>query len=85
MVRFLILHGQAKSRWFYAGDDEFKYDFSANITDVTFDGFEYPQQLSQDEAREHFAKYIENLDDFEFVDLNPKSFKREYKFALKYS
>jgi hypothetical protein len=67
----------------YAGDDEFKYDFSANIANVKFDGFDYPQELSQDEAREHFAKYIQNIDDFEFVDLNPKSFKHEYKFALK--
>jgi hypothetical protein len=67
----------------YAGEDEFEYDFSANIADVKFDGFAYPQTMSQAQARESFAKIIANLDDFEFVDLNPKSNKREYKFALK--
>ena len=67
----------------YGGDDEFKYSFSANISDIKFAGFDYPQALSQDEAREQFAKYIQNMDDFEFVDLNSKSNKREYKFALK--
>jgi hypothetical protein len=67
----------------YAGEDEFKYDFNANISEVKFDGFDYPQTLSQAQARENFAKIIANLDDFEFVDLNPKSNKREYKFALK--
>jgi hypothetical protein len=67
----------------YMGEDEFKHDFSATISDVKFDGFNYPQTLSQAQAREYFAKVIANLDDFEFVDLNPKSNTREYKFALK--
>ena len=67
----------------YAGEDEFKYDFSANINDVKFAGFDYPQTFSHALAREHFAKIIANLDDFEFVDLNSKSNKREYKLALK--
>ena len=65
------------------GEDAFKYDFSTNIADVTFDGFNYPQTFSPAQAREHFAKFIANLDDFEFVDLNPKGKQREYKFALK--
>lgn len=67
----------------YAGEDEFKYDFSANINDVKFDGFDCPQEMTQAQALEHFARYIQNIDDFEFIDLNPKSEKREYKFALK--
>jgi hypothetical protein len=67
----------------YKGEDEFRYDFSANIADVKFDGFDYPQEMTQEKAREHFAKFIADLDSFEFVDLNPKSNKREYKFALK--
>jgi hypothetical protein len=67
----------------YAGENEFRYDFSAHIADVKFDGFTYPQTMSQAQAREKFAKIIANLDDFEFVDLNPKSNKREYKFAPK--
>jgi hypothetical protein len=48
----------------YAGEDEFKYDFSANITDVKFDGFDYPQEMTQTQARKHFGKYIANSDDF---------------------
>lgn len=66
----------------YKGEDEFKYSFSANIDCVKFDGFDYPQTLSQEAVREQFSKFIANCDDFEFVDLNPKSNKREYKFAL---
>ena len=72
----------------YAGEVAFKYDFSANISDVKFAGFDYPQDMSHAQAHEHFAKVIANLDDFVFVDLNPKSqdesiSSRTYKFALK--
>lgn len=67
----------------YAGEDEFKYDFSANLRGVKFDGFDYLQTLTQTQAKEYFSMYINNIDDFEFVDLNPKNNIREYKFALK--
>ena len=67
----------------YKGEDEFKYSFSANMANVKFAGFDYPQTSSQAQAREQFATYIDDLDSFEFVDLNPKSNRREYKFALK--
>lgn len=72
----------------YVGQDEFKYDFSANIADVKFDGFEYPQSFSQAKALANFARYIQNINDFEFVDLKLKSQNdltslHEYKLALK--
>lgn len=35
----------------YGGDNEFEYSFSANINDVKFAGFVYPQELSQTQAR----------------------------------
>ncbi len=35
----------------YMGEDAFKYDFSTNIEDVTFDGFDCPLQFSQAQAR----------------------------------
>lgn len=67
----------------YIGQDEFKHDFSANMTNVIFDGFYYPQSLLQHQVLAQLSSYIENLDDFEFIDLNPKSNKRDYKLALK--
>lgn len=63
----------------YAGDYEFKYDFIALIHGVRFDGFHYPKSWTLEKATEVFNKKLENFDQYEFVDLNPKSFKREYK------
>ncbi len=77
------IHWTGKIALAYVGEDEFKYDFSANISDVKFAGFEYPQSFSQEVARTHFAQYIANMENFEFIDLNPNSNKHEYKFVLK--
>ncbi len=67
----------------YIGHDEFKYDFNATIKQVSFDGFRYPQKLGQEQALLLFKKYLADTTPFEFVDLNPKTKKREYTLALK--
>jgi hypothetical protein len=65
----------------YVGDDEFKHDFVLNIQNVKFDGFHYPQIMSQQQAMAAFSQHLANAKAFEFVDLNPKSNKREYKLV----
>ncbi|WP_194299409.1 hypothetical protein [Chryseobacterium bernardetii] len=63
----------------YAGDDEFLHDFKAQIFNAEFEGFHYPKTWSPEKATEMFKAQLANFEDYEFVDLNPKSNKREYK------
>ncbi len=67
----------------YAGEDEFKYDFRALIQNVTFDGFHYPTSWSLKKASEIFQRKLVKFEEYEFVDLNPKSNKREYKLSKR--
>jgi hypothetical protein len=67
----------------YVGDDEFKHEFVLKMQNVKFDGFHYPQAMSQQEALAAFSQHLAHARAFEFVDLNPKSNKREYKLAQK--
>lgn len=67
----------------YSGEEEFDHDFTAYIQDVTFDGFYLPKDLGLEKAQEVFSKKIRDIENFEFVDLNPKSNKREYKLRPK--
>lgn len=67
----------------YVGDDEFRYDFKLHLQNVEFDGFHYPKTWSLEKASEFFKTRFADFEDYEFVDLNPKSNKREYKFKKK--
>lgn len=67
----------------YVGDDEFRYDFKLHLQNVEFDGFHYPKTWSVEKASEFFKTRFADFEDYEFVDLNPKSNKREYKFKKK--
>ena len=61
------------------GDDEFLHDFKAQIFNAEFEGFHYPKTWSVEKATEIFKARIAHFEAYEFVDLNPKSNKREYK------
>lgn len=67
----------------YGGDYDFAYDFKANINNVKFDGFYYPKSWTLEKAKEVFNKKIEGFWNYEFIDLNPKSNKREYKLVQR--
>nr|WP_294788030.1 hypothetical protein [uncultured Flavobacterium sp.] len=67
----------------YVGDDEFRYDFKLHLQDVEFEGFHYPKTWSLEKAANFFKNRFTDFEDYEFVDLNPKSNKREYKFKKK--
>jgi hypothetical protein len=67
----------------YAGEDEFKHDFTALIQDVIFDGFYLPNNFGVEKAKEVFGRKLKDADNYQFVDLNPKSNKREYKLQLR--
>lgn len=67
----------------YGGDYNFDYEFMANINNVKFDGFHYPKSWTLEKAKEVFLKNIENFDEYQFIDLNPKSNKREYKLVRR--
>ena len=67
----------------YAGFNDFIHEFDANITEVKFDGFNFPKTWTLQEATANFKKVLNDFDNYEFVDLNPKSNKREYKLMLK--
>jgi hypothetical protein len=67
----------------YAGENEFNHDFKIVVQNVIFDGFHYPKEWSQEEALEAFDNKIASLESYEFVDMNPKSFQRNYKLVPK--
>ncbi|RZJ49026.1 MAG: hypothetical protein EOO44_19045 [Flavobacterium sp.] len=67
----------------YSGGDEFSHDFKLHLQNAEFDGFHYPKTWSLEKASDFFKTYFEDFDTYEFVDLNPKSKKREYKFKKK--
>lgn len=64
----------------YSGDYEFDYDFILKVQNIVFDGFYYPKTWSLEKADSFFKNNFEDYTDYQFVDLNPKSNKREYKF-----
>ena len=61
------------------GNEEFSHDFKAEIFNAEFEGFHYPKTWSVEKATEVFKAKLVNFETYEFVDLNPKSNKREYK------
>ena len=63
----------------YMGDHEFSHDLKAQIFDAEFEGFHYPKSWSIQKATEVFITKLIHFEDYEWVDLNPKSNKREYK------
>ena len=63
----------------YSGEEKFKHDFTAFIQDVSFDGFYLAKNLKIEQAQEIFNRKLKDIERFEFVDVNPKSNKREYK------
>lgn len=68
----------------YGEFETFDHQFNATITDATFEGFHYPQSWTLEEATLRFKKVLLDFDSFEFIDLNPKSNKREYKLMLQH-
>ncbi|SDJ13453.1 hypothetical protein [Chryseobacterium jejuense] len=69
----------------YSGGGEFSHDFKADIFNAEFEGFHYPKNWSVEKATEIFKTHLAHFEAYEFVDLNPKSNKREYKLdKLKY-
>lgn len=75
------IHWTGKIALFYAGDYSFDHAFELKATGISFDGIYYPQSLSQEDAMRMLAAVMEDADNFRFEDLNPKSFKREYKLV----
>ncbi|MNL47332.1 hypothetical protein D3C87_1701160 [compost metagenome] len=67
----------------YGGDYEFNHSFKTLVNNVKFSGIYLPSDITTVEAVEAFKKFVKNPDHFELEDLNPKSFKREYKLVLK--
>lgn len=67
----------------YGGFVDFDQAFKATITDATFDGFNYPQTWTREEAIVRFQSVLLDFDSFEFIDVNPKSEKREYRLMPK--
>lgn len=67
----------------YAGEEEFNHDFKIVVRNVVFDGFQYPKEWSQEEALEAFSDKISSFESYEFVDMNPKSFQRNYQLVPK--
>lgn len=67
----------------YSGDEEFSHDFKLFLQNAEFDGFHYPKSWSLEKATNFFKTNFEDFEEYEFVDLNPKSNKREYKFRKK--
>lgn len=63
----------------YSGDNEFSHDFKAHIFNAEFEGFHYPKNWPVEKAAEIFKAQLAHFEEYEFVDLNPKSNKREYK------
>jgi hypothetical protein len=70
---------QGKIALAYVGSTDFCHDFKATIKDAAFDGIHYPQAWSQAQALEAIKPYVANAERLQFVDLNTKSKKREYK------
>lgn len=64
----------------YAGDDEFQYDFIANIYNVQFDGFSFPDNWSIEKAKAVFESKLADIEAFEFL-ANSKS--KTQKSVLK--
>lgn len=67
----------------YSGEDEFSHDFTLFLQNIEFDSFYYPKSWSLEKATDFFKTNFEDFEEYEFVDLNPKSKKREYKFKKK--
>lgn len=67
----------------YSGANEFSHAFKLLLQNVEFDGFHYPKSWSVEKATDFFKTNFEDFEEYEFVDLNPKSNKREYKFKKK--
>lgn len=67
----------------YGGFYDYIHEFNTHIPDATFDGFYYPKTWTVEEATVRFKKILADFDQYEFVDINPKSNKREYKLMLK--
>lgn len=76
------IHWKGSIALTYAGEEDFDHTFEAFLNNVAFDGIYYPQILTQEQARQLLDKMVVNANSFLFEDLNPKSFKREYKFVL---
>lgn len=67
----------------YSGHYEFEYEFEAHLNNVLFDGIFYPKEYTKEQAQALLANVVTDAGQYEFVDLNPKSFKREYKLVPK--
>lgn len=66
----------------YGGNYNFDHEFVVNIANVKFEGFHYPKSWTLEKATEVFKRNLDNFEDYKFVDLNPKSNKREYKLMI---
>lgn len=67
----------------YAGDDIFRYNFEAHLNNVGFNGIYYPKGYTQEQAMALLETLVSNPAGYVFEDLNPKSFKREYKLIYQ--
>jgi hypothetical protein len=57
----------------YAGEDDFDYDFVANIQGAQFEGFYYPESWSLEKAKTIFQKNLEHFEQYEFIELESDS------------
>lgn len=52
----------------YVGDDEFRYEFRAQVSAVDFTGFTLPPDLDDDDARALLARCVRDADAFRLDD-----------------
>ena len=67
----------------YRGFYDYIHEFKASLPKSKFKGFHFPTTWTLEEAKKRFEKVLINIDLYEFIDINPKSNKREYKLILK--
>lgn len=64
---------------FYTGFTEFIHQFKADLSHVHFDGFYFPEDWDLDKATTEFKKVLKDMENYEFVVINPKHNFPHYK------
>lgn len=75
-IRFPVRHGPSRFdvEWTgrvaltYVGDDEFRYEFRAQVSAADFTGFALPRDLDDDDARTLLARCVRDADAFRLDD-----------------
>lgn len=76
------INWSGKIALFYAGFDEYIHQFNAELENIPFDGFYFPQSWDLDKATTEFKKVLTHFEQYEFALINPNSQIKQWK--LKY-